>query len=141
MAENPYMLLGGETGVRALANAFYDVMDEEQSAEKIRNMHGDNLSEIKEKLYEYLSGWMGGPPLYSQKHGTVCLTDPHAHYHIGPDERDQWLMCMDKALEKIDASDELKEMLHVPMRRLANAVQNQESSDIPDRDPSIIAVG
>lgn len=141
MAENPYILLGGETGVRALANAFYDVMDEESDASTIRAMHGEKLDDIKEKLYEYLTGWMGGPPLYDDKHGTVCLTDPHAHYHIGPDERDQWLMCMDKALERIDASDELKDMLKVPMRRLANAVQNQESSEIPKRDPSIIAVG
>jgi hemoglobin len=104
-------------------------------------MHKENMDEIRKKLKNYLTGWMGGPPIYQMVTGTVCLTDPHEPYAIGPRERDQWLLCMDTALERTGASEELKEMLKVPMFRIADTVRNQESSDPKPRDPSIIAVG
>ena len=139
-AQTPYEILG-EDGVKALASAFYDAMDRLPLAEDIRRMHADNLDEIKRKLAAYLTGWMGGPPVYLAINGTVCLTEPHAPYRIGPKERDQWLACMDQALEDIGASDELKTMLKEPMFRVADTVRNAEDSEPKPRDPNIIAVG
>lgn len=92
-------------------------------------MHSINMDLIKDKLYEYLTGWLGGPPLYSSKYGTVCLTDPHKPYAIGPDERDQWILCMDEALIRIDASDELKNMLKDPIYRIADTIRNRDTSE------------
>lgn len=125
---NPYQLLGGDAGVRALCEAFYDVMNTLPEAAGIRRMHGDDLGPITEKLYEYLSGWMGGPPLYLQKRGSLCMTGPHRPYAIGPRERDQWLLCMKLALERVGASDEVKTMLDLPMARIADAVRNRDLS-------------
>ena len=139
-AQTPYEILG-EEGVRQLADAFYEAMDRLPQAEAIRAMHAENLDEIKKKLATYLTGWMGGPPVYLAINGTVCLTDPHAPYRIGPKERDQWLLCMDAALEDIGASDELKQMLKEPMFRVADTVRNAETSDPKPRDPNIIAIG
>lgn len=139
--QTPFQLLGGEQGIRALANAFYDAMDEMAETSDIRGMHAENMDEIKHKLYEYLSGWMGGPPLYSERTGGVCLTEPHKPYAIGPNERDQWLLCMDAALAKVGASDEVKAMLKDPMYRIADAVRNQEHSNRGPRGDGIIAVG
>ena len=136
----PYQILGQE-GINQLVDAFYDAMDELTEAAHIRAMHKENLDEVRQKLKDYLIGWMGGPPIYQMKTGTVCLTDPHAPYAIGPKERDQWLLCMDTALERIDASDELKEMLKIPMFRVADTVRNRDSSEPKPRDPNIIAVG
>ncbi len=138
--QTPYEILG-EDGVKALANAFYDAMDRLPQAAEIRAMHAENMDEIKRKLATYLTGWMGGPPVYLAINGTVCLTDPHAPYRIGPKERDQWLLCMDQALEDIGASDELKNMLKEPMFRVADTVRNAETSDPQPKDPNIIAVG
>lgn len=140
MAQTPYEILGAD-GVRRLADAFYEVMDSLPQAADIRAMHAANLDDIKRKLAAYLTGWMGGPPVYLALTGTVCLTDPHAPYHIGPKERDQWLLCMDQALERIGASEELKAMLKDPLFRVAETVRNQESSERKPRDPNIIAVG
>jgi len=58
---NMYEALGGEAKVRELAYRFYDVMDETPEAASIRAMHREDLSEIKELLFEFLSGWFGGP--------------------------------------------------------------------------------
>ena len=135
--QSPYQILG-EAGIRELATAFYEAMDQLPEAKNIRAMHAANMDLIKEKLTEYLTGWMGGPPLYSDKHGTVCLTDPHKPYPIGPDERDQWLACMDVALESIGASEELKLMLKEPMYRIADTVRNRDNSEPIIHSPNAI---
>jgi len=129
--QTPYELLGGDAGVRRLAEVFYDVMDELPEAREIREMHAPHLAEIKEKLYEYLSGWMGGPHHYEQKYGGVCLTKPHKPYAIGPMERDQWLMCMDEALRRVNASEEVKAMLKIPMFQIADAIRNTDGNNCP----------
>ena len=136
-ANSPFEILGKD-GIRKLADAFYDVMDEMPQAQEVRAMHSANLEEIKDKLFEYLMGWMGGPPLYAAKYGTVCLTDPHKPYAIGPKERDQWLACMNEALVRIDASDELKEMLKEPMFLIADTVRNRDTSEPIEAKPNEI---
>jgi hemoglobin len=138
--QTPYQLLDSD-GIRRLADAFYDAMDQLPEAAHIRAMHAESLVDIKQKLFEYLTGWMGGPPLYADKTGTVCLTEPHRPYAIGPDERDQWLLCMDTALEKIEASQDVIEMLKQPMYRIADTVRNQDDSTPKPVNPNVIAMG
>lgn len=123
--KTPYEILG-EDGVRRLADAFYDCMDELPEAADIRRMHGPDLSIIRQKFFEYLSGWFGGPQLYAQKYGGVCMTSPHKPYAIGPKERDQWLLCMQGALQRIEASEELQEMLREPFFAIADMVRNRD---------------
>ncbi len=139
-ARTPYQILG-EDGIRDLTEAFYDIMDKSPEAAGIRRLHAQDLAPMKQKLAEYLTGWMGGPPVYAQKYGGVCMTEPHEPYHIGPEERDQWLWCMDRALQRIDASEELVEMLKVPMFRVADAVRNREGPSAARDNPNIIAAG
>jgi hemoglobin len=121
----PYELLGGDDGVKRLAYAFYQAMDQLPAANGIRQMHAQSLTDVSEKLYQYLSGWLGGPGLYQEKFGTVCLTKPHKPYAIGEAERDQWLLCMDKALDDIGASDEVRTLMKQPVYRLADFIKNQ----------------
>jgi len=139
-AQTPYQMLG-EQRIRELTDAFYDIMDTLPEAAGVRALHARDLAPMKEKLAEYLIGWMGGPPLYADKYGTVCMTTPHEPYHIGPEERDQWLLCMDRALERIGASPEVVAMLKGPMFRIADAVRNREGPSAAATDPNIIASG
>jgi hemoglobin len=136
--QTPYQILGDD-GIARLTEAFYDIMDELPEVQGIRRMHAADLGPMKIKLAEYLTGWMGGPPVYSDKYGSVCMTTPHEPYHIGPEERDQWLLCMDKALERIEASEELVDMLKVPMYRVADAIRNKEGPSSASTDPHVIA--
>lgn len=135
----PYEILGDQ-GIKDLARTFYEVMDELPLAADIRAMHAENLDNITRMLAAYLTQWMGGPPVYQAIKGTVCLTDPHEPFRIGPKERDQWLACMDEALERIGASEELKTMLKEPMFRVADTVRNCEDSTPRNNGPDIIAV-
>jgi hemoglobin len=136
----PYEILGDQ-GIRNLAAVFYDVMDSLPEAAHIRSMHASDLGNVKRMLAAYLTQWMGGPPVYLAVKGTVCLTDPHKPFAIGPNERDMWLKCMDLALERTGASEELKTMLREPFRHVAETVRNSEDGIPKARDPNIIAVG
>ena len=123
-AHTPYSILGDE-GIRELVRTFYSIMDSDPDFADLRAMHATDLSAMTQKLAEYLIGWMGGPPLYAEKYGSVCMTEPHAPYWIGPAERDQWLACMNEALKRVGASRELLEMLDQPMFAVADIVRNQ----------------
>jgi hemoglobin len=138
--QTPYQLLGDD-GIRRLTSAFYDIMETLPEAAPIRAMHAPDLTPMKDKLADYLIGWMGGPPLYAAKYGSVCMTTPHEHYHIGPAERDQWLLCMDKALAATGASDELVDMLKIPLFRIADAIRNKEGPSSAASNPNISAAG
>jgi hemoglobin len=139
-SQTPYQLLG-EQGIRDLCNTFYDIMDTLPEAAGVRAMHASDLTPMKTKLAEYLIGWMGGPPLYADKYGTVCMTTPHEPFHIGPEERDQWLLCMNEALARTGASEDVVAMLKVPMFRIADAVRNREGPSAAAGNPNIIAAG
>ena len=102
----PFVRLGGETGVRALVDRFYDLMDLELAYAGIRALHPATLDGSRDKLFWFLCGWLGGPDLYVQRHGHPRLRARHLPYAIGIAERDQWMACMIQALheERIDES-------------------------------------
>ncbi len=64
-----YELIGGETGLRALVDRFYDLMDTSPEAAGIRAFHAKSLKQSREKLFMFLSGWSGGPQLYVETFG------------------------------------------------------------------------
>ncbi len=101
-------------------------MDRLPEAATIRAMHGPNLDAIKQRLFEFLSGWLGGPPLFRERHGTVCITSSHSPFAIGEAERDQWLLCMDHALQAVDATEETRALLKDPLYRLADFLRTDK---------------
>lgn len=65
----PYDALGGETGIKRLAHRFYELIDELSEAYAVRQMHPESLQGSEQSLFEFLSGWFGGPSLYIAKNG------------------------------------------------------------------------
>jgi hemoglobin len=122
----PYELIGGEAALRRLVDRFYEIMDTDPRAATIRAMHGADLGPIREKLFEFLSGWLGGPPLYSQRTGSICITHAHQPFAIGPAERDQWVMCMRQALIDVETPPAVREMLDPAFERIADFVRNRD---------------
>ncbi len=110
-ATTPFTRLGGEVGVRALVDRFYDLMDLEPAYAGIRAMHPSTLEGSREKLFWFLCGWLGGPDLYVQRHGHPRLRARHLPYAIGIKERDQWMACMIQALHEQQIDDSLAERL------------------------------
>ncbi len=122
----PYELVGGEGGLRRIVDRFYAIMDQNAEAASIRAMHGADLGPIREKLFEFLSGWLGGPPLYSQRTGSICITEAHRPFAIGAAERDQWMACMRQALVDCGVSPEVRAMLDEPLFRICDFLRNRD---------------
>ncbi len=120
-----YQRIGGEAKVRELVDRFYDHMDELPEAYGIRKLHAADLSGSRQKLFEFLSGWMGGPPLYTDKHGHPMLRRRHLPFPIGDDERDQWLHCMRLALDEVVEEPALRHELERAFVKVADHMRNQ----------------
>ena len=123
--QNHYQRIGGEAQVRALVDRFYDHMDELPEVWGIRKLHAESLDNARQKLFDFLSGWMGGPPLYVQKHGHPMLRKRHLPFAIGDAERDQWMHCMQRALDDVVADEKLRAELYQAFLKVADHMRNQ----------------
>jgi hemoglobin len=110
-AATPYELLGGEAKLCELVERFYDLMDLEPAYAGIRKLHPTELANSREKLFMFLSGWMGGPGLYAERYGHPMLRARHLPFSIGTAERDQWMRCMIQAMEETGLDDRLRAAL------------------------------
>ncbi len=125
-AENPhYRLLGGESGVHQLVERFYTLMDELPEAASIRAMHPEHLGPAKQKLFEFLSGWLGGPPLYVERHGHPRLRQKHLSFPIDAAARDAWMRCMSQALDEQVSDPALRAELRASFFKTADFLRNQ----------------
>ena len=128
----PYDLLGGEQALRRLVECFYRLMDSEPEFHGVRKLHPDDLSGSAEKLFMFLSGWLGGPPLYAQKIGNPMLRARHLPFPIGSSERDQWLACMRRAAEETGVEPlEFRQWLMQQLYGTADWMRNKPG-DLPD---------
>lgn len=123
--EAPYERLG-EEGVRRLVDRFYDRMDALPEAAEVRAMHPRDLRGSREKLFWFLSGWLGGPPLYVEKKGHPRLRARHLPFAIDDAARDQWMLCMRQALAEVVEDAELSAYLERQLGRVADHMRNRE---------------
>ena len=122
----PFELVGGDAGVRRLVDRFYDLMDTAPEATHVRALHARSLKVSREKLHQFMSGWLGGPPLYVERYGHPRLRMRHFPFAIGAVERDEWLWCMDRALAEHPMPDALRAHLHEKLHALAEHMRNRE---------------
>ena len=130
----PYDELGGEAGVRALVDRFYDLMDTAPQAAAVRALHAEKLTASREKLFLYLSFWTGGPATYVEQRGHPRLRQRHLPFAIGTRERDEWLWCMERAMDAHAMPDTLRVALTQRFRDLADFMRNQPEAH-PGRLP------
>jgi len=126
-----YTQLGGETILREFVNHLYDYMDSTPEIEHVRKMHSANLSHARERLFMFLSGMLGGPPLYMDAFGPPRLRRKHLHFEIGDEERDQWLLCAQYAVNQLNIKDHLREALMLDVTAMANHLRNKDAINTP----------
>jgi hemoglobin len=123
--ETPYEWIGGEAKIRALVERFYDLMDLEPRYAQLRASHGSALENARQKLFWFLCGWMGGPQHYTERFGHPRLRMRHMPFSIGIVERDQWLACMDQAMQELDVDAELRQRLGNSFFQTADWMRNR----------------
>ena len=121
-----YEHIGGAEKVRALVERFYQLMDELPETYGIRKLHAQDLQGATEKLHKFLTGWMGGPQLYVEQYGHPMLRARHLPFPISSAERDQWLLCMNRALSEIVDDEALRKELSAAFAKVADHMRNRE---------------
>jgi hemoglobin len=122
--DTPYEWIGGEDKVRALVERFYDLMDLEPQYAALRATHGSTLEQARQRLFWFLSGWLGGPQHYTDRFGHPKLRMRHMPFTIGIQERDQWLACMDQAMGDVGIDEKLRTRLRNSFFQTADWMRN-----------------
>lgn len=125
-AATPYDEIGGADAVGRLAEAFYDVIEEESPG--LRAMLPISTENTRRRFAMYLSGWLGGPPLYEEKWGHPRLRMRHIPFAIGTTQADEWMRCMRRAMDRVDVGEPLRRFLDERFTQLALHMRNKADS-------------
>ncbi len=123
----PYDRIGGAAGIRRLTSRFYALMDSRSDAAACRAIHPPSLANSEQKLFEYLSGWLGGPPLFTDKHGPPMLRRRHLPARIGSEEIRGWLACFRQAWTDTVADTALGDEILPQIQALGEHMRNTPS--------------
>lgn len=122
---NPhYAAVGGADGVRRLVERFYALMDQLPQARALRALHPADLGQSKERLFMFLSGWLGGPGLYAERFGPPRLRGAHAAFPVDEAARDAWMNCMSQALQEQVVDEAARAQLVAAFFKTADFLRN-----------------
>lgn len=121
----PFEQVGGQAGVDALVDEFYRVMSTDPAAKDCLAVHPGDLTSASTKLKAFLTGWLGGPPIYVETYGHPRMRMRHIAFAIGEREREQWLYCMETALDARGVQGPVRADLDHAFRGLAERIQNR----------------
>lgn len=122
-ADTPYAEIGGMDRVRQLVEIFYDIIEADSPI--LREMLPSDTSVSRAKLFEFMTGWLGGPPLYIEKHGHPRLRMRHFPFSIGDHEAAEWMRCMTEAIDETEVADPLRAFLIEKLGEQALHMRNQ----------------
>lgn len=119
---SPYEQLGGAKGVRRLADKFYDIMDTDPACRELRDMHGPDLTPMREALAGFFSAWFGGPRDWIDARSGFCIMSRHAKMSITPATAGQWMAAMRQAIAQTNTPPSLAPQLDQAFSHLAEAM-------------------
>ena len=127
-----YLAAGGIDGLQRLVDDFYTLMDELPEASSIRAMPPESLALARDKLACFLSGWLGGPRLFSESYGPIAIPAFHAQWPINEAHSAVWLQCMAGAIARQPYApafaDYLLRQLRVPAHRIVQASRSRHGA-------------
>lgn len=123
-----YDEIGGEESLRALVERFYDLIETDPRGGVILGQHlrGHGIAHARDEQFAFLSGFFGGPRLYAERHGHMNLRDLHDHLPIRPEDAENWLALMERAIADTGLSGGAMERAWPALRRAALLLVNQD---------------
>ncbi|WP_299206251.1 globin [Brumimicrobium sp.] len=111
----------GSQKIRQLVDAFYGFVYQDPIL--IPLFHND-IEEIKEKQYMFLTQFFGGPRLYIEKYGPPRMRMRHLPHKIDQKAMEAWLLCMKKAIATLDLPEKDAQSLYNSFPKLAQHMVN-----------------
>jgi hemoglobin len=118
-----YEYIGGETTIRSIVDTFYPKV---LAHPLLAPIFPEDIGPVVEKQYQFLTQFFGGPSLYTDVHGSPMMKARHAPFPITKSRADAWLECMQKTLEEVVESEEVRVIILTRLRGPANFFINKE---------------
>ncbi|AWT34938.1 hypothetical protein GCM10008956_23720 [Deinococcus arenae] len=115
----------GPDALAALVRAFYARVAQDPLLTPI---FPDDLTLTAEKQLAFLTGFLGGPPLYHERYGHPRLRARHLPFEITPQRGRAWLACMQGALRDTPQiqADDARELFAALSRVAVHMVNAQD---------------
>jgi hemoglobin len=122
-----YQRIGGPEGIKTLVNTFYDLVEQHPAGRPVLllQLRGHGIAHARIDQVNFLSGFFGGPRLFTERYGHSDVRKIHAHVEIDPEAKDSWLTCMDMAIDQLGLAPDLKQDLMTNFRVVAEALVNR----------------
>lgn len=117
----PYDIIGEEQ-LSKLVDAFYSRVSQHPDLVPI---FPDDLTETARKQKQFLTQFLGGPPLYTEEHGPPMLRARHLPFPITPVRAAAWLTCMDEAMDEVQLHGELRTFFFERLTQTAHHMVNR----------------
>ena len=121
-----YAEVGGDEGIKRLVDTFYDIVEKNDAARKLHILHlrGSGIANAKQEQFLFMSGFLGGPKLYFEKHRHANLKAMHEHIEVDEESKDIWLSCMEKAMDTVSLKKDIQQKLMLIFKPVAERLVN-----------------
>ncbi len=112
----------GEKRLNQLLDTFYDRVFESEIIKDLFEKTPKEEIKLKQKLF--LTQFLGGEPLYSQKYGSPQMRKRHLPHKITEEAKEEWLRCMKESVDSLDWDNHLKSSLYSIFPKIAQHMVN-----------------
>jgi len=123
---NVFEAIGGSETLSRLVTAHYHYVAIHPDLAPI---FPKDLTETVRKQYQFLTQFLGGPPLFSEEHGHPMLRARHLPFPITPKRAEAWLSCMSQAMDDIELDGVLRDTIFKRLTLTAHHMINTEECD------------
>ncbi|GHH98460.1 globin domain-containing protein [Neobacillus kokaensis] len=120
----------GEKTLHNLIDTFYSLVAQHPDLAPI---FPKDLTETARKQKQFLTQYLGGPPLYTEEHGHPMLRARHMPHPVTPTRARAWLSCMNEAMDKSGLTgplrDEFYSRLYLTAQHMINTPDSGEEID------------
>ncbi|WP_409291830.1 globin [Peribacillus sp. SCS-37] len=107
-SRTPYETIGNEK-LSEIIDLFYSRVSQHPD---LVPLFPDDLSETARKQKQFMTQYLGGPPLFTSEHGHPMLRARHMPFEITPRRADAWLSCMRDAMDEAGLEGEIREFFY-----------------------------
>ena len=120
----------GEETLHKIVDAFYKRV---KLHPDLAPIFPDDLRETARKQKQFLTQFLGGPPLYTAEHGHPRLRMRHLPFPITPKRAEAWLSCMAAAMDEVGFSgperDAFFSRLYITANHMINTPDDTEKGE------------
>ncbi|QCJ45137.1 globin [Bacillus sp. S3] len=122
----PFEAIGEDTLYR-LVDTFYGLVAQHP---ELAPIFPNQFTEIARKQKQFLTQYLGGPPIYTEEHGHPMMRARHLPFPVTPSRAKAWLSCMKNAMDMVGLHgtirDDFYDRLYLTAQHMINTPDEGE---------------